>query len=421
MKLRTLLIVAVALAIVTMAGYYIRNASLTTPEEDPLIGTQIVDSNLLGDVKRIEITKDDSEVVLEQNEKGEWVVRSLFDLPIDFGKLNTLVRSLVDAKIVRKITAREDRLARLDLTQGTVKFLSADKKELVDLTFGKSVSGGGKAFVFGYEKTAFQSSESPTIDAVANNWANKELYKFEADNVAGIQFSLAEETWGVRRDDKDKDFVSTLPVDERTPKQSDITSLINRFTNLRFVEVAERATETATETWKFAADNERSLKFTLFSGETISVKMNQWEPPEPEEEGAPASTEPSVTYLHISSSQADHPINSLMDRLVFKASSYTFTGIPVDISEVADLPEPVAEADPEPATPTTEVVEAIEEQVAAAVEQTSSQTESPAQPEIKQHIDGNSVIFEVTPAKKPEASEEAAKEVVEEAEQKDAP
>jgi hypothetical protein len=138
------------------------------------------------------------------------------------------------------------------------------------------------------------------------------------------------------------------------------------------------------------------MKLTLFSGETISIKMSQWEPPAPDDEDAAPSYTPSVTYLHISSSQADHPINSLMDRLAFKASSYTFTGIPIEISEVADLPEEEPE-EPEvsdqtsPTPATQETAETVEE----LVEQKAS-----AQPQIKQHIDGNSVIFEVIPAKK---------------------
>ena len=158
MKLRTLLIVAIALAIVTSVGYYIHNASLTAPEDDPLIGTQIVDPNILKSVTKIQIAKEAEEVVLEVNDKGQWIVQSRYGLPIDFSKLNRMIRSLVDSKILRRITSREDRLARLGLTQGTVKFLSSEGKELVNLTYGKSLSGGGKAFIFGYEKTAFLSS-----------------------------------------------------------------------------------------------------------------------------------------------------------------------------------------------------------------------------------------------------------------------
>jgi hypothetical protein len=382
MKLRTLIIVAVALAVVTMAGYKIRNASLTTPEDDPLIGTKLMDQSILADVARIEISKSDSSVTIEQDENKQWVVRSLYDLPADFSKLNTLIRDLVDATIERKITGREDRLERLDLNQGTIKLMNSSEKSLFEITFGKSISDG-KAFIFGREKTAYLSSKSPYIDASPNNWAVKTLYEFKAEDVAGLQFSLSGESWGVRRDDKEKEFVSTQPADVRTPKQSAITSLINRFTNLRFTEVAERTAEEATDTWKAAQENTRSMKVTLFSGETITIKMSQWEPPKPENEEAPASAEPSVTYLNLASSQSDHPINGLMGRLAFQASSYTFTGIPVEISEVADIPEPKAE-EPE-----------------ATIAPTGTQPSSD-QPEIKQHIDGNSVIFEVTPPKKTE-------------------
>lgn len=383
MKLKTLILVTIALAIVTMAGYYIRNASLTTPQDDPLVGTQVVDPDILPDIKRIEISKGNDATILEVDATGNWVVRTLYNLPADFPKLNTLVRNLIEAKVQRKITSREDRLERLDLNQGVIKLMSDEENSLFEISFGKSLSGG-KAFTFGKEKTAYLASTSPFVDASSNNWAVKTLYEFQSDDVAGIQFSLNDESWGIRRDDKDKDFVSTLPVDVKTPKQSAITSLINRFTNLRFTEVSPRAEEESKPVWQEAQENTRSLKFTLFSGETVTVKMSQWEPPEPEGEDAPASTEPSVTYLHISSSKADHSINSLMNRLAFKASSYTFDGIPVEISEVADLPEP------EDTPPPPQETDASEEHASS-------------QPEIKQHIDGNSVIFEVTPGEKAES------------------
>ena len=401
------MIVAACLAVATSVGYYIRNASLNTPEDDPLVGTKVFDQEILKDVKRIEISKGSDQAVVEMDASGAWVVRTLYDLPADFNKLNTLVRDLVEANISRKITAREDRLDRLDLTQGTLKLMSDSDNSLFDITFGKSISGG-KAFVYENEKTAYLSSESPYIDADPSNWAVKTLYEFQSDDVAGIQFSLEDGDWGVRRDDKDKDFVSTLPVDARTPKQSAITSLIGRFTNLRFTEVAERAAEEAKQTWKDAQENVRSLKFTLFSGETITVKMSQWEPPEPAEgEEAPTSTEPSVTYLHLSSSQTDHAINGLMDRLAFQASSYTFTGIPVEISEVADLPEEEAqeETPTEPAVgappPPSIILPGQDADTNAEVPaEGSEQISDTNQPEIKQHIDGNSVIFEVIPPKK---------------------
>lgn len=412
MKLRTLVIVAASLAVATSVGYYIRNASLTIPEDDPLIGTKVFDQDILKDVKRVEINKGTDHVVVELDGSGNWVVRTLYDLPADFGKLNTLIRDLVESNISRKITAREDRLERLDLNQGTLKLMEGPDQSLFEITYGKSINSG-KAFVFGNEKTAYLSSESPFIDASSSNWATKTLYEFQSDEVAGIQFSLEDGDWGVRRDDKDKDFVSTLPVDTRTPKQSEITSLIGRFTNLRFTEVTERAIEEEKQTWKDAQKNKRSLKFTLFSGETITVEMTQYEPPEPVEgEETPSSTQPSVTYLHLSSSQPDHAINKRMSRLAFQASSYTFTGIPVEISEVADLPEEDTTSETDTAAQGAPVPNASAQSVEEAVGEAEPQDTN--QPEIKQHIDGNSVIFEVTPPKKEGEEEDTSSDSEEE-------
>ncbi|MBC9890162.1 MAG: DUF4340 domain-containing protein, partial [Opitutae bacterium] len=351
----------------------------------------------------IEISKDADRVELQADEEGKWVVRTLYNLPVDFGKLSAFVQNIVEANIGRRITSLQDRLDRLDLNRGRVRLTSSAGASLVDITYGKSLPGGGTAFLFDQEKTAYQATASPYLDADSTNWAAKVLYEFEADDVAGIQFSLAGETWGIRRVDKGKDFVSTSPSDEKTPKQSEITSVINQIRNLRFTQVDKREEVEATDEWKGARDNTRSLKFTLFSGENITVKMSRYEPPPSEdEEDSTISTTDQVTYLRISSSRADHPINRFMDELTFEASSYTFDNIPTEISELADLPE-----EPEPTVEASE--ESIAEtepsppEVAEAIEEIASET-APFLPDSKEATEGNA--SEVEPS--PPATEEGA-------------
>ena len=403
MKIPSLLITVIVLAILTLVGYMLRHSSLRSPVEDPRVGQPLLEREALAQLETIEISKDADRVELQADEEGKWVVRTLYDLPVDFGKLSAFVQNIVEANIGRRITALQDRLDRLDLNRGRVRLTSSDGASLVDITYGKSLPGGGTAFLFDQEKIAYQATASPYLDADSTNWAAKVLYEFEADDVAGIQFSLAGETWGIRREDKGKDFVSTTPSDEKTPKQSEITSVINQFRNLRFTQVDKRVEVEATDEWKGARDNTRSLKFTLFSGENITVKMSRYEPPPSEdEEDSTISTTDQVTYLRISSSRADHPINRFMDELTFEASSYTFENIPTEISELADLPE-----EPEPTVEASE--ESIAEtepsppEVAEAIEEIASET-APFLPDSKEATEGNA--SEVEPS--PPATEEGA-------------
>ena len=403
MKIPSLLITVIVLAILTLVGYMLRHSSLRSPVEDPRVGQPLLEREALAQLETIEISKDADRVELQADEEGKWVVRTLYNLPVDFGKLSAFVQNIVEANIGRRITSLQDRLDRLDLNRGRVRLTSSAGASLVDITYGKSLPGGGTAFLFDQEKTAYQATASPYLDADSTNWAAKVLYEFEADDVAGIQFSLAGETWGIRREDKGKDFVSTTPSDEKTPKQSEITSVINQFRNLRFTQVDKRVEVEATDEWKGARDNTRSLKFTLFSGENITVKMSRYEPPPSEdEEDSTISTTDQVTYLRISSSRADHPINRFMDELTFEASSYTFDNIPTEISELADLPE-----EPESAVEASE--ESIAEtepsppEVAEAIEEIASET-APFLPDSKEATEGNA--SEVEPS--PPATEEGA-------------
>lgn len=398
MKIGSLLITVIVLAILTIAGYMLRNSSLRSPVEDPRVGQPLLEREALAQLETIEISKDGDRVELQADEEGEWVVRTLYDLPVDFGKLSTFVQNIVDANIGRRITALPERLERLDLDRGRVRLTSVDGDFLLDITYGKSLPGGGTAFLLDQENTAYQATASPFLDANSTNWAAKTLYEFEADDVAGIQFSLADESWGVRREDKDKDFVSTTPSDERTPKQSEITSVISQFSNLRFTQVKERDEVEATEEWKGAQNNARSLRFTLFSGESITVKMSRYEPPPSEDEEEPTtSTAGQVTYLRISSSRADHPINRFMDELNFEASSYTFDNIPTEISELADLPE-------EPEPPEGVIEEGIAEtessppEAAEPPEEIAVEPVPPSPPATEEAAEGKATTKEIVPA-----------------------
>ena len=398
MKIGSLLITVIVLAILTIAGYMLRNSSLRSPVEDPRVGQPLLEREALAQLETIEISKDGDRVELQADEEGEWVVRTLYDLPVDFGKLSTFVQNIVDANIGRRITALPERLERLDLDRGRVRLTSVDGDFLLDITYGKSLPGGGTAFLLDQENTAYQATASPFLDANSTNWAAKTLYEFEADDVAGIQFSLADESWGVRREDKDKDFVSTTPSDERSPKQSEITSVISQFSNLRFTQVNERDEVEATEEWKGAQNNARSLRFTLFSGESITVKMSRYEPPPSEDEEEPTtSTAGQVTYLRISSSRADHPINRFMDELNFEASSYTFDNIPTEISELADLPE-------EPEPPEGVIEEGIAEtessppEAAEPPEEIAVEPVPPSPPATEEAAEGKAATEEIVPA-----------------------
>ena len=353
MKIRTLLIAAILLAILTVAGYMLRNSSKRSPVDDPLVGQPILERDALAQLKTLEISKDDERVELQVDEDGNWVVRTLYDLPVDFGKLTAFARNIFEANIRRRITALPERLERLDLARGRVRMTDLDGASILDITYGKSLPGGGTAFVLDQEKIAYHATASPFLDASSINWAAKTLYEFDADDVAGIQFYLPSKTWSVRRDDKDSDFVSTTPSDQRIPNQSEITSVVNQFSNPRFTQVGKRDEVEATEQWMGAQGNSRSLRVTLFSGESVTVKMSRYEPPaSDDDEDAAASTAGQVTYLRISSSREDHPVNHFMQDLAFQASSYTFDNIPTDISTLADSPEPpAAPPAPEPAAP----------------------------------------------------------------------
>jgi len=359
MKLKSLLFITVFLALLTTGIFLLRQEDQQSPVEDPLVGTHLLKSEVLERIQRVDISNEAGTVKIRQNAPDSWVVASYHDLPLDTPKLQRLIRQLNESRLKRKLTSRPERLQSLELGQESITLMDKAGDPLLSFLLGKSLPQGGRAIAFDKAGPAYQAELNGYIDFTSSNWVDKELVHIVPGEVVGMQFFLADgSNWAVRRDNIESDFISTIPGDLRIPDQDALQNILQRYSSIRFTQAIP--SEAAPEHVSEAMENARHMRITLESGEAINIFLAQWQTPQnPSETDENQAPSPSSTYLKILSSQADKPINSWMNQLVFEASSYLYDGLPVQLQDVAKVPEKPVAMDETVEEPTDEAIEKV--------------------------------------------------------------
>jgi hypothetical protein len=375
MKLKTLALVVAVLAVAAIAVWFFDQRA-DTVATDPRVGQPILENATLARVASVFVRSDGKEVTLADTNPADpaWVVRDYFGLPLDFTKLDRFKNDLLDAKVVRFVSANPERLARMQFGDSRIELRDADGKPVWSLALGAQ-SGGGRIVKFGDEARAYLAGLNAWIDTTPKNWADSRLVPAKADQVVGlvIRFPGGDTLRFVRVDAKAAWKCDQLPQGIN-PKDSALGSLVSRLTELRFTETTELDAPDAVA----AREHARSLDLVLADGRTISVAMGRRPappapPPAPAPETAPApaadapapadapaapdaETKPpeppapppaGPVYAFVTSSNAADPINASMAKRGFQISEWTFNELPADRAAVTEkAPEP-----PPPATP----------------------------------------------------------------------
>ena len=112
----------------------------------------------------IRLSDQGKSVDVARDSAGLWVVKSYYDMPVDFSKLSQFVNDLVAAKVDRFVTASPDRLSRLEFNDSKIDLKDKDGKSVWAITLGKTPdSGVGRFFEFASEQKAFLTGLSDTI------------------------------------------------------------------------------------------------------------------------------------------------------------------------------------------------------------------------------------------------------------------
>jgi hypothetical protein len=381
MNLRHLSItVAVLVALCAVAWFAQRPAAPTSA--DPRVGASVLTADLAARAAQVKIADQGKSVELVRQPDGAWRVVSYHDLPADFSKLSRLVGDLTEAKIQRLVTARADRLERLEFKDTTLRLADDTGKELWQITLGKSADGGGRFLRYGAEEKGYLANLSLWLDTEPKNWADSTLVSLKADDIAGIEVGFTDPAVpavSVSRAKKEEPWTAAHPPEGKRLKTDRVTSLLSSLVSLRFTDTTAPDDPKVAE----ARAHTRTLKLTTFDGKAWTIALGR-KPEEkrpkpagthaeekkslaPEEPGPAAAadatdtpeagepskpTEPEMetipagpVFVSITTTDPAARINALMEKRAFQIGEWTYTGLPsapADFWEDAPPPAPAA-------------------------------------------------------------------------------
>jgi hypothetical protein len=397
MNLRTLSF-TVAILVALCAVVWFARRPAPPASADPRIGQAVLASDLATQAARVKLSDQGKTVELTRASDGSWTVASYHDFPADFTKLGRLITELTEAKIRRLVTARPDRLARLEFKDTALVLSDATGKELWEVTFGKNADGGGRYLRYGSEDKGYLASPSVWVDAEPKNWADSTLLDLKADAITRVELDFDDgATLAVSRAKKDDPWTPVAPAaepDGKRLKSDRINSVLSNFSGLRFTDTSALDDEKA-----FAARaHSRTVKLTTFDQTTYTIvlarKPEEKKPksapageqaspgaaptPEPSKAEAPdaapsapgnssESKEPEFetvpagpVFISIASSDATARINTMMQKRTFQINDWIYTGLPATAAElwentpVESKPAEAQPAETPPATATPE-------------------------------------------------------------------
>ena len=353
MKIKPLSIFVLVLAVLTAITWFIKRPS-PPPGLDSRTGQALITRDTLAEARSITLSDGDDKVTLVASEDGgNWLVSEYYDFPVDFSKLSTLADNLRNAKVIRLVTRSTERMERLDFGTSAITIDTGGAIPAFNLDVGKTSENGGRFVRFEDENKAYLADLSLYLDATPKNWAQSQLLEFKAVDVARmtVGFSDSNDALTIARSDATAAWEVESGQENGGVKTGDVTTLINRFSSLRYTDTDDIGSGEATS----ARDHARHLSIELFEGTVYNVDIGrrpappaEESPPEDPAAEAPPAPKPGPVYVFIESNRDDAQINELTIKRSFKISEYTFTSLPKDAQALLDpVPEPETEVEVE--------------------------------------------------------------------------
>jgi hypothetical protein len=384
MKLKTLIVIVVVLAALSVGVYVAQRPSAPTAR-DPRENQPLVDRAVVEKATKLRISDAGKKVELVRQPDGTWRVPSYYDMPADFSKLSGFVGNLLDAKLQRLVTTNADRISRLEFKDTKIELLDSADKPLFSATLGKQTERGNGRYVrFGDEQKAFETNLSAWLDTEPKNWANAELINIKPEDVAKVEVPFADGgPVVISRTKKEDPWTADKAPENQKVKADKVSSVLSSIGNIRFSDT------TALDDPNVAAAKAhlRTFKLTTFDNKTITValgrkpeekklkppsattdgksgpaalgsvadltkkdekKDGETKPGEEKKDDKPLAPEfetipAGPVFVFITHSDASAPVNALMQKRAFQISDYTFTSLPQKADEMfepAPLPAP---------------------------------------------------------------------------------
>jgi hypothetical protein len=273
MKLKTLLIVVALLAVLSAAAWWFNRPVSPPSLTDARVGAPLLDSASAEKAARVRLTENGKTVLLVRAASASWQVADYHDLPADFAKLASLVKSLMTARVERLVTASPERIARLGFGETAITVLDEADKPLLELSLGKPAEGGGRFLRFGSDKPAYLTRLDTWLDLEPRNWADTALVRFNPADIAKITLSLpgGGPPLALTRIDANAAFTVGVTPEGKRLKSEVVVSLLDTLAQLRFTETSPLEEPKAVAA-RVAA---RTLTLTTFGGKTLTFAFGR--------------------------------------------------------------------------------------------------------------------------------------------------
>ncbi len=385
MKIKSLLIVVVLLAVLSAIVYVGQRPGLLVPD-DAHLERGLFSNVEIEQATKLRLEDQGKTVTLLRQPDGIWCIASYFDLPADFTKLSAFTGSLTEAKLQRLVTTSTERIARLEFKDTKIVLLGAADKVIQSVTLGKRAEANSGRYVrFGTEQKAYLTdfNAQPSVDQLS--WADTRLLDLKPEDISTVDITFSDgSTVALARMKKEAPWTTDrTPVGKRI-NVGKISSLISSNCSVRYSNIVDPGDANVTA----AKAHLRLVKLTTFDGQTYAVALGRkpedkklkpviaQQAPMPAVEKSivsladgvtkiptdtnPGQTKPSTpeydiipagpVIVLISSSDSTAPVNALMKKRAFQIPEYSFTGLP-------QAPEELFEAIPPEKPELTQPVE----------------------------------------------------------------
>jgi hypothetical protein len=338
MRNRTLLFSTLALGAIALALVF-------TGRETPPPAAQsynLVPPELLADLRAIEVTANEKTVRIERTEKG-WVVPSRFNLPVDTdNRLRPFLQALRNTKVLGTLTSDPRRIAKLNFAGNSIRVEAANGKSW-SAEFGRTVEdGSGGAVRLLDAKEALRTTFTGYLEGDPANWINPVIFVMKREEVKGVKVTFTDgATIALAREKVGEPLKGN--VEPKLAAASE--ELLNALSILRAADAIAPNDAEATA----ALARPFTVEVTLFSGETVTVRMAK----------APAGKpgEPPRGWMTVAHSDAAHAMNQLSKQALYTCPPWLAEQVAGSAAELAKRMDPPE--DGQDGTPTLQIPQGI--------------------------------------------------------------
>ncbi len=258
MKFKTTVILVAVFAALLVFVLLFESKSKGKKEEEK----KLVDLSS-ADVEKMSLKKEDETIAFSKDEKGDWLITEPLEAKADTYEVNRLAEDFSGLKFERLAEAEAADQAKYEIPKKELTLWYKNRPEPVKLLFGMENP---------IDNTIFSKKEGdPRIVLLATNlktqlekkvfdFRQKDIFKFEPEDVAGLKLRAKDIAWEVRKKDDGWFFQAPLAA---LAKKSRVEDILRALSGMRAKEfVAE--TKTDEEIAKFGLkDAEYSVSLSL--------------------------------------------------------------------------------------------------------------------------------------------------------------